>query len=285
MRIDHPRQSLLTAALHPGEAGGSGTPRSDESLILPIAGEKIRGTFIERSNRFICIVRTGSKRVEAHLPNTGRLAELLVKGREVVLVRADSLLSLRKEREGSTTENLIPRGRFITSRRTKFTLIMVDFDGVLVSVDTTLPNTLFRAFQRSSLFKEFAGEEILKREVTFGRSRFDFLLGKERRKRFVEVKSVTLVEDGAALFPDAVTERGKRHLEDLILARRKGYDSACLFIIQRSDAVSFGPNRETDPAYSKTLIQARRAGITIACYALNVHEESVSLDVPVPLSF
>jgi sugar fermentation stimulation protein A len=154
----------------------------------------------------------------------------------------------------------------------------------LVSLDTTLPNRLMGEALREGALDEFAGWTFQRAEFTMGRSRLDFLLAHEDgRQMALEVKSVTLVEDGVALFPDAVTERGARHVRELAeIASRDGWEAAILFVLQRSDGREIRAARSIDPAFALALEEARDAGVRIYGRRCSVFPDRVELGPPVP---
>ena len=123
----------------------------------------------------------------------------------------------------------------------------------------------------------------LRREKVFGSSRFDLYLEREELRLFTEVKGVTLVRDGTAFFPDAPTERGRKHLLELAQARSAGYAAAVLFLVQRDDALCFSPNRETDPAFADALAEAAAAGVEVLCFDCEVTADSMTARSPVPV--
>ena len=238
---------------------------------MKIAATLIPATFVKRDNRFRVTVRVEGHLLWAHLPNSGRLRELLVPGRRVLLAAAQAL-----------------------GRRTPYDLLMVDLDGTLVSIDARMPSRLLyevlrpaqdRTLQAGRL-EAFAGYAEVRREVTYGQSRLDLVLegGPDGGRCFIEAKSVTLVKDGVALFPDAPTQRGRRHLGELARARAEGHRAAVVFIVQRDDATSFSPHDEADPAFGQALREAAQAGVEVYAYKCRVSEGEVALDVPLPVA-
>jgi sugar fermentation stimulation protein A len=223
---------------------------------MKIGEELVEGVFLARDNRFRVTVEVDGSSVWAHLPNSGRLAELLIPGRRVVLVR----------REGR-------------KRLTRFDLAMVETPPVWVSVDARLPNDLFEEALRMGRVPAFAGYSSVRREVTFGQSRLDFLLEEHgRRPCLVEIKSVTLVIDDLGFFPDAVTERGRRHLAELSEATKQGYRTAVVFVIQRNDAQGLRPHDESDAAFGKALRQAHSLGVEVHAFACRVEPDWIEFD-------
>lgn len=205
----------------------------------------VEARFVHRPHRFVVHARLpGQGEVVAHLADPGRLRELLVPGRR---------MGLRPEPTSST-------------RSTMWTALVVESvdGGGWVSLNTTMPNRLVDLALRSQALEEFHGWRNVRREVRFGDSRLDFLLENDAGRRlYVEAKSVTLVEDGVALFPDAVTARGARHLEELINAVGQGHEAAALFVLQRPDAERIVAARHIDPVFADTLERARRAGVRV----------------------
>lgn len=228
---------------------------------MVITGNLVEGRFVSRDNRFRVTVEIGGQPVWAHLPNSGRLGELLVPGRRVLLV----------ERPGG-------------QRKTGYDLGLVALDGRWVSVDARLPNDLVEEALRAGRIPPLAGYSSLRREVPFGRSRFDFLLGGEGRPPcWVEVKSVTLLIDDLGCFPDAVTARGRRHLEELAGALRRGDRAAVLFVVQRDDAVAVRPHDESDPDFGRTLRDVACLGVEVYAYGCHVEPGQIEITHALPV--
>ena len=219
-------------------------------------------TIISRLNRFAVAVEVAGRREVAHLPNSGRLSELLVPGTPALLVR---------------------RGR--PGRKTAFDLALVRYPSAdnLVSVDARLPSALMEEALRAGELAPFRCYPSLRREVRFGDSRLDFLLQGEKGSCLLETKSITWVVDGRALFPDAPTERGQRHLRTLTEGRRSGHEAAVVFVIQRSDVYGFSPCRSADPAFAAALGDAVAEGIGVYAYRCQVSEGEVRILAPVPV--
>ena len=214
----------------------------------------VPAVFLSRPNRFVARVLLGGREETVHVKNTGRLRELLLPGAEVVLCRSD--------RPG---------------RKTAYDLIAVKRGEAYVNVDSQAPN----AAAAELLRRLYPGCTITPERV-FGSSRFDFYVERGDLRVFVEVKGVTLVREGTALFPDAPTERGRKHLYELIEARRAGFGAAVLFLIQRRDAARFCPNRETDAAFADALAAARDAGVELLCYDCDVSADAMTARERVP---
>ena len=213
----------------------------------------VSAVFISRPNRFTAVVLLGGRVETVHVKNTGRLRELLVPGAEAALCPSSN-----------------------PGRKTAYDLVAVKTETGWVNVDSQAPNTA-----AAELLRRLYPGCALYPERVFGRSRFDFYLEHVERRRFVEVKGVTLVRSGTALFPDAPTERGRRHLAELTEARRAGYDAAVLFLVQRRDCARFSPNRETDPAFADALRAARDAGVELLCWDCDVTADAMTARAPV----
>lgn len=220
----------------------------------------VAGRFVLRLNRFAALVQVEARDERVHVRNSGRLGELLTPGRPVLVEPAAT-----------------------ATRRTRFTLALVRMPRGYVSVDAHLPNALMEAGFRAGVVPGFRGYRFLRREPAIGSHRADFLLARGRRGCLIEVKSVTLVRDGAALFPDAPTARGRAHLEHLIAARERGMTAAILFVIQRGDAAALSPNFGTDPAFARALRQAVRAGVQVRAFTCRVTRHGVWLAGRVPV--
>jgi sugar fermentation stimulation protein A len=214
---------------------------------------------LKRDNRFRATVLVAGREAQAHVPNSGRLADLLTPNRPIWL-----------------TPSAAPH------RRTAFDLKLVEVGPSLVSVDARLPNQLFAEAIESGRLSGFAFPEI-EREVTRGHSRLDFRLSGPVGVCWVETKSVTLVEDGVALFPDVPTERGSKHLRALIELRRLGDRAAAVFIIQRPDARGLTPHERADPLFAATLRRAVEAGVEARAFACEVTLDSIAIAGEVPV--
>lgn len=229
-------------------------------MIIPV--ELVKAEFIKRLNRFAALVLLDGKEELVHVANSGRLRELFLPGRSVLLY----------PRHG-------------VHRKTSYDLAMVNLDGLLVSADARLPNVLVYEALLSSSLPQFIDYSTVDREATFGESRLDLALQNEGQRCLIEVKSITLVVEGRGLFPDAPTIRGRKHLRSLILAREKGYKAAVIFVIQREDAYSFSPHDEADPDFGATLRESAGRGVEVYAYRCKVspHEIVLAHEVPVLL--
>ncbi|MEX2681268.1 MAG: DNA/RNA nuclease SfsA [Candidatus Sigynarchaeota archaeon] len=212
-----------------------------------IATRVIPASFIDRPNKYLVRAQLdGGQEIEAHLADPGRLKELLFPGVRGWVVQA--------------------RG---PKRKTSYDFIAVDHGGNIVSVDTRVPNKYVKDLLDRKYLFPFAFDTILP-EFRFGEnSRIDFMATRRTMKYLIEVKSVTLVEDGVALFPDAPTARGTKHLHELVESRKKGYIPVIVLVIQRGDANSFKPHARMDPAFAKAFERAREHGVDIKAFTSN----------------
>ena len=200
-----------------------------------------KGRFIERPNRFIAKVEINGVIETVHVKNTGRCRELLLKDSTVYLEKSDN-----------------------TERQTKYDLIAVEKQRnskppLFINMDSQVPNAAAEEwFKKGNIFSENA---VIRREVKYGASRFDFYIEDGDRKVFLEVKGVTLENDGVAMFPDAPTERGIKHINELIKCIDEGYEAYILFVIQMKEISLFTPNYKTHPDFGKALCKAKEAGV------------------------
>ena len=228
---------------------------------LSASGDALtEATFVARDNRFRVTVDLNGRHAWAHLPNSGRLTELLTSGRRLFL-----------------------RSTTAPDRKTAYDLVLVDLNGVLVSVDARLPNSLVEEALREGTLAPFDGYERIRREVRWGESRLDFVLDGKDQRCLIEVKSVTLVREGTALFPDAPTMRGRRHVEELRQAVTEGERAAIIFVVQRGDASAFAPNHAADSSFGRALREAVEGGVEIYAYACQVSQNEAQLDRPLEL--
>jgi len=156
------------------------------------------------------------------------------------------------------------------SRKTRYDLIGVFYNDHVVSVDSRVPNNLVLEALKNRDIEELSEYNMIKPEYGYGHTRFDFFLTNEHEGCLLEVKSCTLVKDGVAMFPDAETERGRRHVRDLVKAKKEGYRACVLFIVQRTDAHVFAPNDETDPEFGKVLRDAVMKGVEVYAYKVEI---------------
>lgn len=231
---------------------------------VALGGPLVEARFVARPNRFVVEAELASgEPAIAHLADPGRLRELLLAERRLWLRPA-------------------PAGR----RKTRWTVVLVESpDGRgLVSVDTMLPNRLIGAALAASALTELDGWSLVRPEAPVGRHRIDFLLARaDGREMLLEVKSVTLVEAGEALFPDAVTVRGAGHLRLLTEEARRGRAAALMFVVQRGDARRVRAARQIDPAFAAALDEARAAGVGLYARRCRVALDRIALGAPLPV--
>lgn len=219
----------------------------------------IKGTFISRPNRFVANVTVNGKTETAHVKNTGRLGELLLEGATVYL------------QEHNDT----------TRRRTKWSLIGVEKDGRLVNIDSQAPNkVMLEWLQTGKLLKNIKS---IKKEYSYGGSRFDFFVETDKDKVLIEVKGVTLEIDNVAMFPDAPTERGVKHILELCESLKEGYTAFVVFVIKMSGVRYFAPNAATHQEFADALIHAHKQGVRILALDCEVGENSLSIKDEVPV--
>lgn len=212
-----------------------------------------RGIFLSRVNRFIAEVSVNGQTERVHVKNTGRLKELLKEGAEVWLAAGSN-----------------------PARKTAWDLVAAYKDGLLFNADSYAPNLTAGEWLKQR-FDEVIPERF------FGDSRFDFAVKRGETNGFAEVKGVTLLENGRALFPDAPTSRGKKHLEGLISAKKQGYFAAVLFMIQCDAPCVFCPNEKTDPAFAAALREAQAAGVEIIALNCLVTPDSMTVKERIPV--
>ncbi len=215
---------------------------------------------VGRPNRFTALVAIDEAQVAVHVPNTGRLGELLVRGARVWLVPRPSAL-----------------------RRTAWDLALVEAEGTLIGVDSRMANGVVASGLALCSFEPLGSYSTWRREVRLGASRLDFMLQGDDRRCYVEVKNVTLVRDGCALFPDAPTIRGTRHLRELTECVLAGDRAAAVFIILRSDAGRFSPNALADPPFAAALREAAQAGVAVSAYRCEMSLTGVALGAEIPV--
>lgn len=240
------------------EAGGL-TAKDKEQEMTAMIYENIRpGIFLSRPNRFIAQVEINSRVEKCHVKNTGRCAELLIPGATVMVQPVN--------RPG---------------RLTGYDLVSVWKGDRLINMDSAVPNKVFAEYLRGSQYiKDLT---LIKPETRFGNSRFDFYLEAGERKIFIEVKGVTLEEDGVAMFPDAPTERGVKHLRELIRCLDSGFEAQAVFIIQMKGLRYFTPNIRTHAAFGEALKAADKAGVTIRAMDCRVGDNCIAIADPVPV--
>lgn len=219
-------------------------------------GEVVSGVFISRPNRFIAHIDVAGEPVVCHVKNTGRCRELLLPGAKVWLERGTN-----------------------PKRKTAYDLIAVQKGDKLINMDAQAPN---------KVFAEWAAQfepklQSLRGEYTYGQSRLDFCITTEEGLHLVEVKGVTLEEDGHTRFPDAPTERGIKHLHELIRAVEEGHRASAVFVIQMEDVTDFAPNDMTHPAFGAALRQAAAAGVQIVAVNCRVAPDKLEILDRIPV--
>ena len=220
-----------------------------------------RSRYLERPNRFAARLLLDGGEIYAYVPNTGRMTELMHPDNLMYAVPA--------------TTN--------PDRKTSHDLLLVEYGGTLVSVDSRLPSLLLAEAIGQERLNPFIGYTTVQREATLGRGRLDLLLTRDDQRFYVETKSVNLVEDGLALFPDAPTTRGVRHLEALAHAVAEGHRAAIVFVIQRSDAHRLRPFDEADPDFGTALRSACLAGVEAFAFVCQVGLDEMKIDHEVPV--
>ena len=215
----------------------------------------VPGVFLARPNRFIVHVEIDGQMEICHVKNTGRCRELLTPGAQVWCQRSNN-----------------------PNRKTKYDLITVKKGDRLINMDSQAPNTAAKEWLLSGGLGDVSD---LKAEYTHGDSRFDFSFLMEGKRCFLEVKGVTLEDDGVCAFPDAPTERGVKHLKGLTQAAKDGYGAFVLFVIQMADVKYLRPHDERDPAFGAALREAAENGVTVMAMDCGVTEDTMQIRLPV----
>ncbi len=224
----------------------------------------VSGKFLSRPNRFVAEVEIAGKRETVHVKNTGRCRELLLPGTEVFLVSASG-----------------------TARKTAYDLIAVKKKrsgkkDLLINIDSQIPNDAALEWLKNSGW--FSPDAVFSREVVHGSSRFDIAVQDGERRTFIEVKGVTLENNGMVMFPDAPTRRGVKHLNELIQCVQDGFEAYLFLVIQMEEAEIFRPNDAMDPEFGKTLRNAARAGVKIIAMSCKVAPDTINVASPVKVS-
>ena len=214
----------------------------------------VKGEFIDRPNRFIANVLINNNLEICHVKNTGRCKELLIKGSTVCLQKSDN-----------------------PNRKTKYDLIAVQKGDRLINMDSQIVNYVALEF----IPNLFDNIKLIKPEYKYGNSRFDIYVENDTDKMFIEVKGVTLENDGVVSFPDAPTERGVKHLKELQKAVTEGYKAYVLFVIQMSDVKYFEPNSKTHPEFALELKKAKDNGVVPLAYDCAIAPDSIEIRKPV----
>ena len=220
------------------------------------------GTFISRPNRFNAKVLLNNEEIVVHVPNTGRCREILKEGTKIFL-----------------------REELNQNRKTKYDLIAAMKGDILINIDSQVPNKVVNEALENKKIEILHKYGKVNREKTFGKSRFDFKLSTENEEEvyYLEVKGVTLEDQGHCRFPDAPTERGAKHILELIEAKKQGYGAGILFLIQLDNVKTFSPNDTTDPEFSNALRLAKDNGVDIMAYNCIVERDSIELNKAVEI--
>jgi len=220
-----------------------------------------RAEFIRRPDRFQALVSFNDEELIVHVPNTGRCKEILIPGSTVLL-----------------REELNP------TRKTLYDLIAVYKGNKIINIDSQIPNKVVDEALKNKRIHNLVKYNIIEREKTFATSRFDFKLSNESGEEYyLEVKGVTLELDGKTMFPDAPTLRGKKHLLELIEAKKIGFGAGVLFLIQMNNINSFSPYDDMDGAFGDALRLASKNGVDIFAYECEVGENFITLSKPVEI--
>ena len=222
----------------------------------------ISGEFVKRYKRFFADIKINNKVVTAHCPNTGSMMGLLKKGNKVWLSESNN-----------------------PKRKLKYTLQIIESEKSKVGINTHLTNKIVFHALSSNLIKNFKNTDNIKQEVKFGENtRFDFMVSGNNKKSFIEVKNVTLSrKKGIAEFPDSVTARGLKHINELLRARKKGYEIFLLFIIQREDCKKLEIAKDIDFEYYKLLIKAVKKNLNVICYDCKFSSKGIKLNREIKL--
>jgi sugar fermentation stimulation protein A len=217
-----------------------------------------KGIFLSRPNRFIAEVEINGVTEICHVKNTGRCKELLVPGAAVYVNYAASPL-----------------------RSTKYDLVAVEKGELLINMDSYAPNVAFGEYLGQGNFLPHIA--VIKAEAKYGASRFDFYIETAATKAFIEVKGVTLEENGIAMFPDAPTQRGIKHLKELAACVANGFDAYVVFVIQMAGITHFTPNYKTHAAFGETLAKVTSAGVKTFAYDCRVRPDSMKINKQIPI--
>ena len=217
----------------------------------------IAGEFIKRYKRFFVDVKIGKEEVVAHCPNTGSMMGLIKKGNKVWLSKSNN-----------------------PKRKLKYTLQIIEDQNTKVGINTHLTNKIvFDALSKRKI-KNFKNLDKIQQEVRFGKNtRFDFLITEKNKKTFIEVKNVTLSrQNDIAEFPDAITSRGLKHIQELLKAKKKGFEIYLFFVIQRNDCNKFELAKDIDPEYCELLLKAVKKNLKILCYDCKFSTKRIQLN-------
>ncbi|MFA9398569.1 MAG: DNA/RNA nuclease SfsA [Clostridiaceae bacterium] len=219
-----------------------------------IENETVKAIFISRPNRFQAYIALNGEEIMVHVPNTGRCTEILKKGSTVIL----------EEKNG-------------TQRKTKYDLICGYKGDKIINIDSQIPNKVVYEALLNRRIEKLTRYSKIEKEKTYRDSRFDFLLSNENEKYYLEVKGVTLEDNGYALFPDAPTVRGTKHLLGLISAKKQGLGAGILFLHQMDGIKGFSPNSKMDRDFTNALIECKNQGVDIFAYSCKLSENFIEL--------
>lgn len=235
-----------------------------ERIVVGFPAELKKMTFVERPNRFIlhCLNEETNQLERVHLADPGRLMELLIEGVTIYVLPSMN-----------------------PNRKTKWTAVYVESNGILVSINTTYPNKLVESILKKAIVEELSVYRWVKSEYTYGSSRWDFLLEDgEKNQLLLEVKSVTLAKDGIGMFPDAITKRGSKHVQELTAIAKEGtFKTAILFVVQRGDVEIVTGAAEIDPVFAKNLEEAAKAGVQLLSYTCVLTEQGIGWGNAIPV--
>lgn len=219
----------------------------------------VEGIFLSRPNRFLAMVEVQGREEKVHVKNTGRCRELLIPGANVWLEEHDN-----------------------PARKTRYSLIGVQKGEILVNMDSQAPNKIIGEWLADG--GVYRHVTLLKAEQKYGASRFDFYVEGDGKKAFVEVKGVTLEEEWIARFPDAPTQRGIKHMEELIGCMEKGYEAYLIFVIQMKGPVRFEPNDRTHPEFGEVLRRAVKKGVHVLALDCQVQKDELKVDQSISIA-
>jgi sugar fermentation stimulation protein A len=212
----------------------------------------VKGKFIARPNRFIAHIEINGKIEVCHVKNTGRCKELLIPSAIVFVQENDN-----------------------AKRKTKFSLISVIKENRIINIDSQVPNKIvYEWISNGNLLNDIT---LIKPETKYNNSRFDFYVETKNKKIFIEVKGVTLENQGVVKFPDAPTERGLKHVKELCDCVKEGYDAYIIFVVQMKDVLHFEPNVETHKEFAEALKEAKKRGVNILAVNCEVKENSINI--------
>lgn len=235
-----------------------------ERIVVGFPAELKKMTFVERPNRFIlhCLNEETNQLERVHLADPGRLMELLIEGVTIYVLPSMN-----------------------PNRKTKWTAVYVESNGILVSINTTYPNKLVESILKKAIIEELSVYRWVKSEYTYGSSRWDFLLEDgEKNQLLLEVKSVTLAKDGIGMFPDAITKRGSKHVQELTAIAKEGtFKTAILFVVQRGDVEIVTGAAEIDPVFAKNLEEAAKAVVQLLSYTCVLTEQGIGWGNAIPV--